>query len=149
MVYASDISPKALKLARLNAKRHEVKAKVSFHKGSLYQAFQGLGLEGEIDFVVSNPPYVPQNEWGDLQPEVRDHEDPRALVAGEDGLECYRRIVAEAHKWLRPGGWLILELGEDQADSVKDLIYKDRHFRDIKTTKDLQGIERIIIARSD
>ncbi|MFQ5862703.1 MAG: peptide chain release factor N(5)-glutamine methyltransferase, partial [Candidatus Brocadiales bacterium] len=148
MVYASDISSKALKLARLNAKRHNVEAKVSFHKGSVYQAFQGLGLEGEIDFIASNPPYVPQSEWGGLQPEVRDYEDPRALVAGKDGLECYRKIVVDAHRWLRQGGWLILELGENQAASVKDLIHKDGHFRETKTTKDLQGIERIIIAKS-
>lgn len=145
-VYASDISSRALRLARLNARRHGVETKVSFHKGSVYQAFRGLGIEGEIDFIVSNPPYVPQNEWQGLQPEVRDYEDPRALVAGDDGLDCYRRIVSGAHGWLRPDGWLIMELGEGQADKVKELIYEDGHFRHTETVKDLQGTERIIIA---
>ncbi len=148
MVYASDVSSKALRLARLNAKRHNVGTKISFHKGSVYRAFRRLGLEGEIDFVVSNPPYVPQDEWKGLQPEVRDYEDPRALVAGSDGLDCYREIVAGAHRWLKPGGWLIMELGEGQADKVKELIDEDGHFGDIETVKDLQGIGRTIIARS-
>lgn len=147
MVYASDVSSKALRLARLNAERHGVGTRVSFHKGSVYRAFRGLGLEGEIDFIVSNPPYVPQEEWKGLQPEVRDYEDPRALVAGSDGLDCYREIVAGAHKWLRPEGWLIMELGEGQADKVKELIDEDGRFGDTETVKDLQGIRRIIIAR--
>ncbi|MEE9585221.1 MAG: peptide chain release factor N(5)-glutamine methyltransferase [Candidatus Brocadiales bacterium] len=148
MVYASDISSKALKLARLNAKIHNVEANISFCKGSLYQAIKGLGLEGEIDFIVSNPPYVARDEWKRLQPEVRDYEDPRALVAGDDGLECYRKIVGDAHRWLRPGGWLIMELGEDQAAKVKELTYKNGHLMDTETIRDLQGIERIIVARS-
>lgn len=148
MVYASDTSSKALRLARLNAERHNVDDRISFHKGSVYHAFQGLGLEGKIDFIVSNPPYVPQKEWKSLQPEVRDYEDPGALVAGDDGLGCYREIVAGAHRWLRRNGRLIMELGDGQADKVKELIHEDGHFIDTETVRDLQGIERIIIAGS-
>ena len=146
-VYASDVSAKALKLARLNAVRHKVEDKLSFHKGPVYQAFKGLGLEGEIHFIVSNPPYVPAGEWQGLPPEVRDYEDPRALVAGDDGLDCYRTIVAGARNWLRPGGRLIMELGEGQATAVKSLL-EDGHLTDVETIKDLRGVERIIIARS-
>ncbi|MCP4365552.1 MAG: peptide chain release factor N(5)-glutamine methyltransferase [Planctomycetes bacterium] len=145
-VYASDMSSRALKLARLNAVRHKVEDKLSFHKGPVYQAFKGLGLEGEIHFIVSNPPYVPAGEWQDLPPEVRDYEDPRALVAGDDGLDCYRIIVAGARNWLRPGGRLIMELGEGQATAVKRLL-EDGHLTDVETIKDLRGVERIIIAR--
>lgn len=148
LVYASDISPKALKLARLNARRHAVEDRISFHRGSLYDAFQRLGLEGQVDFLVSNPPYVPEGEFEGLQPEIRDYEDPGALVAGADGLQYYRAIAAGAHRWLRPGGWLIMELGEGQAAPVKDLIYKNGHFRDMNTVKDLNHTERVIIARS-
>lgn len=148
-VYASDISSKALRLAALNAKRHGVAANISLHKGSIYEAFRGLGLGGEVDFIISNPPYVPQNELQHLQPEVRDYEDPRALVAGSDGLKCHMAIVEGAHNWLRPGGWLIMELGEDQAARVKDLVCcNEAHFKDMHTIRDLQNIERIIIARS-
>lgn len=146
-VYASDVSAKALRLARLNAGRHNVGDRLSFHKGPAYQAFKGLGLEGEIHFIVSNPPYVPASEWQNLPPEVRDYEDPGALVAGDDGLDCYRTIVAGAYQWLRPGGRLIMELGEDQATAVRRLL-KDGHLTDVETIKDLRGIERIIIARS-
>lgn len=147
-VYASDVSSRALRLARLNARRHGVESIVSFHRGSLYQAFKRLGLEGKIDFIVSNPPYVPQGEWEGLQPEVRDYEDPVALVAGRDGLDCYRGIVSGAHVWLGPAGWLILEVGEGQAGSIKGLITGNGHFRDTEIIRDLQGIERIVIARA-
>ncbi|MGR3295020.1 MAG: N5-glutamine methyltransferase family protein, partial [Candidatus Bathyanammoxibius sp.] len=130
-----------------NAVRHKVEDKLSFHKGPVYRAFKGLGLEGEIHFIVSNPPYVPAGEWQGLPPEVRDYEDPRALVAGDDGLDCCRTIVAGARNWLRPGGRLIMELGEGQATAVKRLL-EDAHLTDIETIKDLRGVERIIIARS-
>lgn len=146
-VFASDISQKALRLARLNAERYLVEDRVSFLHGSLYEPFEGLGLEGHVDFIVSNPPYVPEGEWKALQPEVRDYEDPRALLGGGEGLDCYRVIVKGAPRWLRPGGWLVLELGEDQADGVEALLRGVAELGDITLVKDLQGIRRVIIAR--
>lgn len=146
-IYASDISQRALRVARLNAERYLVEDKVSFLHGSLYEPFEGLGLEGYVDFIVSNPPYVPVKEWKTLQPEVRDYEDPQALLGGEEGLDCYCALVKGAPRWLRSGGWLILELGEDQADRVEALIRGVAELGDITLVKDLQGIRRVIIAR--
>ncbi|HHT9119159.1 MAG TPA: peptide chain release factor N(5)-glutamine methyltransferase [Candidatus Hypogeohydataceae bacterium YC41] len=146
-VYASDISQKALRLARFNAKRYLVDDRVFFLKGSLYGAFKGLGLEGKVDFIASNPPYVPEGEWKELQPEVREHEAPEALIAGKDGVDCYREITEVAPLWLRPGGWLVLEIGEGQAAPIKELILKEKSLGGVEVIKDLQGIERVIIAR--
>ncbi len=147
-VYASDISLKALKLARFNAQRYLVEDKIAFLRGSLYKAFLDLGLEGKVDFIVSNPPYVPEGEWKGLQPEVRDHEAPESLIAGKDGLDCYRGIVRGAPLWLRPGGWLIMEMGERQAAPIQELILKEKKLGGVEVIKDLQGIERVIVARS-
>ncbi|HHT9156499.1 MAG TPA: peptide chain release factor N(5)-glutamine methyltransferase [Candidatus Tripitaka californicus] len=146
-VYASDTSKKALRLARFNAQRYLVEDKISFLKGPLYAAFQGLGLEGRVDFIASNPPYVPEGEWKGLQPEVRDHESPEALVAGKDGMDCYRDIIKGASLWLRPGGWLVLELGEGQAAPISGLILKEENLGGVEAIKDLQDIERVIVAR--
>ncbi|MFN3467380.1 MAG: peptide chain release factor N(5)-glutamine methyltransferase [Candidatus Brocadiales bacterium] len=146
-VYASDISQKALRLARFNAQRYLVENKVSFLKGPLYTAFRGLGLEGKVDFIASNPPYVPEGEWKGLQPEVRDYESPEALMAGKDGLDCYREIIKGASLWLRPGGWLVLEMGEGQAVPIQGLILKEESLGGVEVIKDLQGIERVIVAR--
>lgn len=146
-VYASDISQKALRLARFNAERYAVEDRISFLKGSLYDAFQDLGLEGKVDFIASNPPYVPEEEWKGLQQEVRNHEAPEALIAGKDGLDCYREIIKGASPWLRQGGWLVLEMGEGQAAPIQGLISKEKNLRGVEVIKDLQDIERVIVAR--
>jgi release factor glutamine methyltransferase len=146
-IYASDVSPKALRLARFNAQRYLVEDRITFLKGSLYRAFQGLGLEGNVDFIASNPPYVPEGEWKTLQPEVRDHESPGALLAGREGLDCYREIIKGAPSWLRPGGWLVLEIGEGQAAPIQRLIQKEENLGGVEVIKDLQGTERVLVVR--
>jgi release factor glutamine methyltransferase len=101
----------------------------------------------QIDFIVSNPPYVSEAEWHELEPEVKDNEPRQALVGGEDGLCFYRRIIKGAVDWLKPGGYLVLETGETQANSVIMHMQEDLHFDYIEKIKDLQGKERIISAR--
>ncbi len=149
VIYASDISQSALKLAKFNAKRHFVEDRVVFLKGSLYDAFEGLWIEGKVDFIASNPPYVPEGEWDRLQPEVHDYEPPEAILAGEEGLDCYQEIIKGACQWLKPGGHLVLEMGEGQAGPIKELISKERSLRGVVITKDLQDIERAIVARRE
>ncbi|MFQ5715237.1 MAG: peptide chain release factor N(5)-glutamine methyltransferase [Candidatus Scalinduaceae bacterium] len=146
-VYASDISRKALAVAEINARRLKVVDRVHLLHGNLFEAFDGHLDRGDIDIIVSNPPYVREVDWNKLEPEINEHEPREALVGGKDGLRFYKRIIREAPEWLRPEGFLILEVGETQAETITELIETEGHFENIEITKDLQKIDRIVSAR--
>jgi len=97
-----------------------------------------------MDLVVSNPPYVPLGTRDGLQREVRDWEPHVALFAGESGIELYQRIVADAPRVLRPGGWLIMELGFGSVNRVSALL---ESWKEVRVEPDLAGIPRVIAAR--
>lgn len=138
-VTAADFSEDALMLAAENARRHGVA--VEFYQGDLFGALP----EGRaFDMIVSNPPYVRSGDIASLAAEVAGHEPHIALDGGADGLLFYRRIAAEAHPYLRPGGRLLLEMGEGQADAVRAL-FKPR-YHDIEILPDMRGIDRIFSA---
>ena len=141
-IEAVDISERALRVARRNAALHKAKH-VHFHKSDLFSAFRGTGVR--FDFVVSNPPYISRGDWDGLPPEVRDFEPRRALLAGESGLEMIERLVRRARTFLRPGGYLIFEIGDGQRDKVLSLFGK--RWTEIETAWDLAGMPRVITAR--
>ena len=143
-IYASDISQDALTIAKANAKKHNVLNSIHFLHGDLFNSFRGLVEKGNVDFIVSNPPYVSESEWRLLEPEVRDHEPRKALVGGEDGFCILRHIIKEAIDWLKPGGYLVLEIGETQANSIINLLENEGNYKRTEIIKDLQGKERII-----
>ena len=124
-IVATDISSRALRNAKRNARDHQLK-NVSFVKGSLFAALRGLGLEGKCDFIVSNPPYVSASDWVSLPVEVRDHEPRRALVGGRTGMESIGRLVKGAPAFLKRGGWLVFEVGEGQAEEAVALLRQTR-----------------------
>ena len=135
-VTATDISLVALRIAQQNA--HTLNVGVAFVACDLGAAF----ADGSFDLVVSNPPYVPGRDRAALQPEVRDHEPALALFGGEDGLTIYRRLIPEAVRLLRPGGWLMMELGD--AVAVREMC---TDWTSIEIVNDLAGIARVLIAR--
>jgi release factor glutamine methyltransferase len=135
-VIAADISQAALRVAQQNA--HALHARIEFAACDLGAAF----AEGSFDLIVSNPPYIPARDRASLQPEVRDHEPALALFGGEDGLSIYRRLIPEATRLLRPGGWLMMELGD--ASAVRELC---AGWADVEVANDLAGIPRVLIAR--
>jgi len=137
--WATDISPAALHVAMHNARR--LGARVAFAAGDLVSAI----APASFDLVVSNPPYVPLRDEEGLQREVRDWEPRLALFAGASGLEVYERIVAEAPRVLRRGGWLIMELGFGSQEPVRKML--DSRWSDIRVEPDLAGIPRVIAAR--
>ena len=141
-VVAIDASDEALAVARLNATRHEVSARVRFLKADLL-----AGAAGPFDAVVSNPPYVPAPDLAGLQPEVRDHEPLLALSGGIDGLDVVRRLVPDAAAVLRPGGWLLFEFGFGQAGGVRAIIAAEPRLELVAIREDLAGIPRIAVAR--
>ena len=137
-ISALDISPPALAVARENAARHQVAGRIDFLESDLLSAVQG-----EIfDAIVSNPPYVSTKE--ELEPQVRDYEPAAALYAGEQGLDIYRRLVPKAHAALKPGGWLMMEIGHDQSEALASLL---SGWDSVEFIRDLQSIPRVAIAR--
>jgi len=141
-ILAVDISERALRVARRNAARHKVRH-IEFRRSDLFSAFRGTGER--FDFIVSNPPYISRAEWNSLQPDVRDFEPRRALLAGESGLETIERLVRRSGTFLKPGGYLIFEIGEGQRDRVLGLF--GRRWTEIETAWDLAGKPRVITAR--
>jgi release factor glutamine methyltransferase len=136
--WATDISPAATLVAADNSVR--LGAQVHFVVCDLMEA---IGA-GTMDLIVSNPPYVPAAQREGLQREVRDFEPHVALFAGETGMELYDRIVAAAPRVLKPGGWLILELGFTSLDHVQGLL---AGWDALRVVPDLAGIPRVIAAR--
>jgi release factor glutamine methyltransferase len=143
MVHAIDISGAALALARQNALRLGLAERVLFHEGD---GFNALPAGMSFKLVVSNPPYIPSAEIETLQPEVRDHDPRPALDGGEDGLDFYRRLAAEAGPRLETGGRLMLEHGDGQSGAVSELL--TQHGWTVENAlKDYSGRGRILIAR--
>ena len=132
---ATDVSASALKLARRNAERIGFADRIRFFEGDLLAPV----CAERFDFVVSNPPYVPTADRDSLSVEVRDHEPALALFAGEDGLDVYRRLIPAAFAALEAGGFLVLEIGYGQSETVAAML-ADAEFAHIEFVPDLQGI---------
>jgi len=140
-IVASDISDRALNVAKLNASRHGVQHRVDFVKSDLF-----TNITDRFDIIVSNPPYIAKFEFETLQKEVL--KEPRlALDGGEDGLDFYRRIAKDAFKHLRSGGHMILEIGFGQAGEICEIIETGGSFKACEVVKDFNGIDRVIIAK--
>jgi len=103
-------------------------------------------LGGGVDVVVSNPPYVSEEEWETLEPEVRRFEPKEAVVGGETGLEIILELLEQVRMWLAPGGWLVIEIAESQGERVSRLL-GILGYRDVTVTKDLAGRDRVVEAR--
>ena len=145
-VLATDISRRALRIARSNAEAHGVVDRITFLRGDLWRALNGDGPGGQADLVVSNPPYIPSGIIPTLMPEIQ-WEPRRALDGGRDGLDFHRAIIAGAPQHLRPGGSLLLEIGVDQAESVTRLLAESGEFDAIRVLPDLAGRDRVVVAR--
>jgi release factor glutamine methyltransferase len=144
-VVASDISPAALDVARRNADRHGVGRRVSFRTGDLLRGLDSV--DRPFDAILANPPYVVDRARPALQPEVRDFEPALALFGGSDGLELITRLVAEAPRKLRPGGYLIFEFGLGQDVEIEELLEGAPELALAGVRRDLQGISRTAIAQ--
>jgi len=139
-VWASDVDPDALAVAHGNLARHA--PGVALVRGDLLAPFR----DGAFDVVVSNPPYVGEDELATLAPEVRDHEPRVALVAGRDGLAAIAALVADAPRVLAPGGRLVVEMGAGQVDDVRRLVGRTRQYKKVDVVRDHAGIERVLVA---
>lgn len=141
-IIAVDISGKALKVAKHNAKKNEVENQITFVESDL---FEKLPKE-KYDIIVSNPPYIKKEVIKTLDKEVK-QEPEIALDGGEDGLDFYRKIIKEGYDYLKFKGYLCLEIGYDQKDEVIDLVNKEEKYEGVYCKKDLYDNDRVIVAR--
>lgn len=146
-VYATDISPKALKITKINSQKQQVENRMEFLSGDLLTPLRELGINN-LDVLVSNPPYIPTEDIGKLQIEVACYEPAIALDGGVDGLDFYKRLINEGWHFLKKGGLLAFEVGHDQALSVKNLIMINGKYNNIKIINDLAGIQRVLTAET-
>lgn len=138
VVYAGDLSTEALAIATQNNARCGLA--VQFRQGNLLEPFSDL--QGTLDLLASNPPYITTQEMGELPGDVL--REPRlALWGGDDGLYFYRKITASAVDLLKPGGWLIFEIGWTQGEAVQQLL-EEAGFGKIELIKDWQGLDRVV-----
>jgi release factor glutamine methyltransferase len=147
---AVDVSAEALEVARQNAVRHGVIDRLELLAGDLLTPLAEhppTRGEGSLDYLVSNPPYIPDDEWAAVEPNVKDYEPHIALRGGRDGMDFVRRLVAEGARYVRPGGLLLIELAESRAGEGLELIKGHPLLADARVLKDFLGKPRVIVAR--
>jgi release factor glutamine methyltransferase len=143
-VLSVDISQNALKIAKKNACNIGVSDRVSFLESDIFS-----NVFEKFDIIVSNPPYIPLSEKENLQTEVRNFEPHSALFTEDkDGIDFYKKIIEKSCEYLKKGGYVAFELGINQAGIVKELFIKN-NFSEVKIINDLDGIERVILAKSN
>ena len=143
-IWASDISTEALTMAKKNADLSGVE--INFRQGDLFDALAGEAKKPMFDMILSNPPYIDGPQMKTLPACVRDYEPDLALSGGEDGLWFYRRLAEKAGEYLKPGGVIFWEIGEEQAEAVSRLICSQPDLRMEEVIKDLAGHDRVIRA---
>lgn len=137
-VVASDVSGEAVKLAEENAR--SLRAKVKFLQGDMLEPHKG----SKFDMIVTNPPYIKTNMISILQEEVKDHEPLKALDGGRDGLEFYRIIVKQAADFLKPEGFLLMEIGHDQGEDLRKMLRDSEKYTAAEVIRDLPGKDRVV-----
>ena len=143
-VFAIDRSALVLETAKHNAIRHSVGDRMRFLEGDLAEPLFSKGLTEAIDCIVSNPPYIPTSTLSNLPSTIRDFEPVTALDGGIEGLDFYRRLLRETTTLLKPGGRLVMELGEGQETPVRAMVMEQNDYQVCRVQKDQAGISRIL-----
>ncbi len=144
-VVATDLSADALAVAQDNAQRLAADGRITFAEGDLLEPLRALAPAGGFDAILSNPPYIPDHEWADVEPNVKDHEPELALRSGPDGLAHARPIIEGAMPLLTPGGLLAVEVAASTTDSVAE-IAKQAGWHNVRIRTDIDGLPRTLEA---
>ena len=146
-IIATDICDDALSVAAGNVEKHGLEGRIKLLCGDLFEPIIPHLDEGKFDLIVCNPPYVSSVEFAALDKKVKDYEPRKALFAGADGLDVYRRIFEKVEQFLKPQAALMLEIGYRQGQAVRELLEQIGCFGEIKIEKDFNDNDRIAIAR--
>ena len=140
-IFASDISPDALKIAEINSRYH--KTPITFIKSDWFSK-----INNTFDIIIANPPYISENEYKSLPISIRRFEPKIALTAGINGLDCFKKIIMEFHKYLKPNGIIFMEIGYSQKRIIEELFIK-YGYENINFFNDLSGKARVVCVKKD
>lgn len=149
-VVATELSADAVEMARTNAIRHGVLDRLDILTGDLLAPLQDYPTTrgtASLDYLVSNPPYIPDDEWGAVAPNVKDHEPHLALRGGTDGLDYVRRLLEDGPRLMKPGGLLLIEVADSRAVAAHALAAAHADLEGVRTLKDVESLPRVIVAR--
>ena len=146
-VFAVDRSEDALKIAQQNASKYNVNSQIVFAHGSWFEPIKGASNRHSFSVIVSNPPYIPSDVVTQLQPEVVNHEPKMALDGGADGLDDIRQIISQSVDFLKPEGFVILEMMSGQGEQVKQLFMENGHYDRIEIHYDFANHDRFVSAQ--
>jgi release factor glutamine methyltransferase len=146
-IYGVDISADALTIAHKNIHRYQLEGRITTVHGDLWEALTCSGMNGRVDGIVSNPPYIADKEMDMLEQQVKDYEPLTALSGGADGLDFYRRILDGLDRFLAPQGWIVLEVGAGQGVAVKHLMDQTGILEPAQVVHDYMGWERVLWSR--
>jgi len=145
-VWASDVSHEPLNLARLNAKKHGVEDRIEFILSDIWDGFKDQDLT--FDIILSNPPYIASDAIDSLPPEVRNYEPRLAFDGGEEGMFFITKIIMDGPRYLKPGGWILLEMDPEQTPKAFNLIEKSNSYRAKVRLKDYSHHHRVVMAQT-
>ncbi len=144
-IWASDISGEALNFAGLNAKKHGLEERIEFRPGDMWQPFVDQGFT--FDVILSNPPYIASEDLDSLPREVRDYEPRLALDGHEEGMFYIKKILLGGADYLKPGGWILLEMDPEQTPKALRLIEESDRYKEEKRVKDYSHRYRVVMAQ--
>ena len=144
-VWASDLADSCVELTRRNAARHGLAGRISVHQGDAFQAFLGIALEGSIDMIVCNPPYISEQRLSADRAHLLDLEPREAFAAGPFGASIHMRVAKDAPRYLRAGGVLLFEVGLGQDRQVKLLMERSKDLENIRAITNDNGEYRVVL----
>ena len=146
-VFASDLSSEAIDLAQRNAAHLALQDRVTFWIGDLFAPFDDERFVGQVDMVVCNPPYISSQHVGEMPSEIYDYEPHLAFDGGPFGVSILVKLITEAPRYLKPGGWLCFEVGLGQGELIRRRLERNGAYGDIQTRCDMDGNPRALLAR--
>ncbi|WP_456445168.1 peptide chain release factor N(5)-glutamine methyltransferase [Thiolapillus sp.] len=146
-VYASDLSQEAVQLAKKNTELHDLTGRVALYTGDLLDPFRPLGMEGKVDMITCNPPYISSAKVPAMASEISEHEPEMAFNGGVFGINLMRKLIAEATDFIREKGHLVFEVGLGQGPAMEKQISKLPAYQSVKTVADAHGNARVVIAQ--
>jgi release factor glutamine methyltransferase len=147
-VVATDVSADALAVAKENIERHGLTERVDLVQGDLLAALRShpvAGRDRSLHYLCSNPPYIPDDEWAQVEPNVKDHEPTLALRGGPDGMDLVRPLIADGPAFLEPGGLLLIEVAAARAQDALALAEAHPDLTNARILKDSDGLPRVIV----